>query len=261
MRPLVGLSADCRKSGQLSFHGVEEMYIRAILKGADGLSVLIPALKDDLHAVELVDRLDGLLFTGSESNVEPNRYGGSASAAGTLHDPARDATTLPLVRQAIAKGVPIFGICRGFQEINVALGGKLHQRVHEVQGFLDHRDDESQPLESKYAPVHDVVLDPEGVLRSLAGRDRVRVNSRHCQGIECLAQGLVVEARAPDGLIEAFRVEGAAGFALAVQWHPEWQVMDNPLSRALFWKFGTACRDRARSRASGIRSSGVFVES
>lgn len=230
------------------FHAVGEKYTRAVLDAANGLPVLIPALAEELRLDELVERLDGLLFTGSPSNVEPRHYEGPPSHPGTLHDPARDATTLPLIRKAVGAGVPVLGICRGFQEINVAFGGSLHQRVHELPGHLDHRDDESLPLDLQYGPAHDVTLTPGGMLRSLAGTDRVRVNSLHSQGIERLGAGLAVEACATDGLIEAFKVEGAARFALAVQWHPEWKVMDNPLSRALFAAFGAACRERAESR-------------
>jgi putative glutamine amidotransferase len=234
--------------GAHPFHAVGEKYARAVLDAADGLPLLVPALSEELRLDELVDRLDGLLFTGSPSNVEPHHYEGPPSHPGTLHDPARDATTLPLIRKAVRAGVPVFGICRGFQEVNVAFGGSLHQRVHEVPGHIDHRDDESQPLEQQYGPAHEVMLAAGGMLRPLAGSARVRVNSLHWQGIDRLGQGLAVEARASDGLIEAFRVEGAARFALAVQWHPEWKVMDNPFSRALFAAFGAACRDRAESR-------------
>ncbi len=234
--------------GAHPFHVVGEKYARALLDAADALPLLIPSLAEELRFDELADRLDGLLFTGSPSNVEPHRYSGPPSVPGTLHDPARDATTLPLIRKAVEKGVPVLGICRGFQEVNVAFGGSLYQRVHEVPGHLDHRDDDSQPLEVQYGPAHEVILEPGGVLRTLANVDRVRVNSLHWQGIERLGEGLKVEARAPDGLVEAFRVEGAARFAMAVQWHPEWKVMENPFSRALFAMFGAACRDRARSR-------------
>lgn len=230
------------------FHAVGEKYARAVLEASEGLPLLIPSLAEELKLDELAERLDGLLFTGSPSNVEPRHYEGPPSHPGTLHDPARDATTLPLIRKAVQAGVPVLGICRGFQEVNVAFGGSLYQRVHEVAGYLDHRDDETQPLEVQYGPAHEVILEPGGLLRSLAGTERVRVNSLHWQGIERLGPGLGVEARAPDGLIEAFRVEGAARFALAVQWHPEWKVMDNPLSRALFAAFGAACRNRAESR-------------
>ena len=227
---------------------VGEKYARAVMEAAGAAPLLIPALAEELRFDELLDRLDGLLFTGSPSNVEPHRYQGPPSVPGTLHDPARDATTLPLIRKAVGAGVPVFGICRGFQEMNVAFGGTLHQRVHEVQGFLDHRDDETQPLEVQYGPAHDVTLEPGGVLRSLAASDRVQVNSLHSQGIERLGSELAVEARAPDGLVEAFRVARAPNFALAVQWHPEWQVMSNPFSRALFAAFGKAAAGRAQSK-------------
>jgi len=230
------------------FHAVGEKYIRAVIDGAGALPLLIPALGAELDVDELLRHLDGILFTGSPSNVEPHRYAGTPSAAGTLHDPHRDATTLTLIPRAIASGVPVLGICRGFQEMNVAFGGTLVQKLHEVPGNLDHRDDERAPLEVQYADVHDVNLAPGSVLRRLAGADRVRVNSLHSQGIERLGERLVVEARAPDGVIEAFRVEDAPRFALAVQWHPEWQVTSNSLSRALFAAFGAASRERAQDQ-------------
>jgi putative glutamine amidotransferase len=245
-RPLIGIPADRRIFGDHAFHMVGEKYTQAVIEAAHAVPLLIPALAEELRFDELLDQLDGLLFTGSPSNVEPHHYQGPPSAPGTLHDPARDATTLPLIRRAVEAGVPVFGICRGFQEMNVAYGGTLHQRVHEVPGHLDHRDDESQPLEVQYGPVHDVILEPGGVLRSLTGDDRIRVNSLHSQGIERLGGELAVEARAPDGLVEAFRVTGARRFALAVQWHPEWRAMSNPFSRALFAAFGAAATERAK---------------
>ena len=231
--------------GAHPFHMVGEKYARAVLDAAGAAPLLIPSLADELGLDELLQRLDGLLFTGSPSNVEPHLYEGAPSAPGTLHDPARDATTLPLIRKAVRAGVPVFGICRGFQEMNVAFGGTLHQKLHEVPGHLDHRDDGSQPLEVQYGPAHDVTLEPGGVLRSLAASDRIEVNSLHNQGIDRLGAELAVEARAPDGVIEAFRVRDAQRFALAVQWHPEWKVMSNPFSRALFAAFGQASRERA----------------
>jgi putative glutamine amidotransferase len=244
-RPLIGIPADRRLVGAHPFHMVGEKYARAVLDAAGAAPLLIPSLADELGFDELLQRLDGLLFTGSPSNVEPHLYEGAPSAPGTLHDPARDATTLPLIRKAVRAGVPVFGICRGFQEMNVAFGGTLHQRLHEVPGHLDHRDDETQPLEVQYGPAHDVTLEPGGVLRALALSDTIQVNSLHNQGIDRLGAELAVEARAPDGVIEAFRVRDAQRFALAVQWHPEWKVMSNPFSRALFAAFGQASRERA----------------
>jgi putative glutamine amidotransferase len=247
-RPLIGIPADRRMVGKHPFHMVGEKYVRAVLEAAGAAPLLIPALAEELCFTELLERLDGLVFTGSPSNVEPHHYQGTPSDPGTLHDPARDATTLPLIRQAVQTGVPVFGICRGFQEMNVAFGGTLHQKLHEVPGLLDHRDDETQPLEVQYGPAHEVTLEPGGVLRSLATGDRIRVNSLHSQGIERLGEGLAVEARAPDGVVEAFRVRTAARFALAVQWHPEWQAMSNPFSRALFAAFGRSATERAQSK-------------
>jgi len=247
-KPLIGIPADRRLFGKHPFHMVGEKYIEAVARGAHALPVLVPALGDHLDAEALIERFDGLLFTGSPSNVEPHHYGGPASEPGTLHDPDRDATTLPLIPRAIEAGLPVLAICRGFQEMNVAFGGTLWQRVHEVPGHFDHREDESSPLEAQYGPAHDVVLEPDGMLARIAGMTQLRVNSLHWQGVDRLGAGLAVEARAPDGLIEAFRVDNAVGFALGLQWHPEWQFEVNPFSSALFASFGTACSRRASSR-------------
>jgi len=248
VRPLIGIPADRRIVGLHPFHMVGEKYARAVLTGAEGIPLLIPALAEELGLDELLTRLDGILFTGSPSNVEPRHYDGTPSAPGTLHDPERDATTLPLIRKAVQAGVPVLGICRGFQEMNVVFGGTLHQKVHEVPGYSDHRDDESQPLEVQYGPAHDVILEPGGLLRGMADSERIRVNSLHSQGVDRLGPELEVEARALDGLVEAFRVRRATRFAVAVQWHPEWNAMSNPFSRALFAAFGAACRERARAK-------------
>jgi putative glutamine amidotransferase len=244
-RPVIGLPADRRVLGLHPYHLVQEKYLTAVLEAAGGIPLIIPALGAELALSELLTAVDGLLFTGSPSNVEPHRYGGEPSASGSLHDPQRDATTLPLIPKAIAAGVPVLGVCRGFQEINVAFGGSLWQELHRVPGHLDHREHKEQPLEEQYGPAHDVLLEPGGVLRELAGTDRVRVNSLHGQGVREPAPGLIVEARAPDGVIEAFRVAAAKSFALALQWHPEWEVTRNPFSSALFAAFGAACRARA----------------
>ena len=250
-RPLIGIPADRRMVGDHPFHMVGEKYARAVMEAAGAVPLLIPSLAEELGFDELLIRLDGLVFTGSPSNVEPHLYQGPPSAPGTLHDPARDATTLPLIRKAVGAGVPVLGICRGFQEMNVAFGGTLHQKLHEVPGHLDHRDDTSQPLEVQYGPAHEVTLEPGGLLRGLSAADRIRVNSLHNQGIDRLGGDLAVEARAPDGVIEAFRVRDARRFALAVQWHPEWKVMANPFSRALFAAFGQASRERAQNKMKG----------
>jgi putative glutamine amidotransferase len=243
--PLIGIPADRRLFGKHYFHMVGEKYIEAIAKGAKAIPVLVPALGGEIDLPSLLEACDGLLLTGSASNVEPHHYGGPASAPGTLHDSNRDATTLPLIPRAVAAGLPVLAICRGFQEMNVAYGGTLHQRLHEVPGFMDHRDDESQPLDVQYGPAHEVLLEPGGQLQKIAGAARLKVNSLHWQGVDELGGGLGVEARAPDGVIEAFSVTGSRTFSMGLQWHPEWQFTKDPFSRALFAAFGTASRQRA----------------
>lgn len=244
-RPVIGVPADRRMLGQHPFHAVGEKYLRALIDCADALPVIIPSVGLDLD--EILHLVDGVLLTGSPSNVEPHHYDGTPSLPGTLHDPHRDATTLSLIPAAVRAGLPVMGICRGFQEMNVAFGGSLHQRVHEVGGYMDHRDDESLAVEVQYGPAHDVLLDPGGMLRELAGgAERIRVNSLHWQGVDRLGPDLKVEAHAPDGLVEAFRVPDAH-FAVAVQWHPEWQASSNPFSCALFAAFGKAAREQAKT--------------
>ena len=245
---IVGVPADRRQIGHHPFHGAGEKYLRAVADAAGAVPLIIPAIAEVYDFDALLERLDGLLLTGSPSNVEPALYRGPPSDPGTLHDAARDSTTLPLIARAVEQGVPVLAICRGFQEMNVAFGGTLHQKLHEVPGYLDHRDDERQPLDVQYAPVHEVALEPGGLLRRLIGKDSITVNSLHSQGVERLGRGLDVEARAPDGVVEAFRVHDARCFALGVQWHPEWKVMSNPASLAIFSEFGAASRERAANR-------------
>jgi putative glutamine amidotransferase len=230
------------------FHVAGEKYITAIRDAAESLPLIVPALGPSIAVADILANVDGLLLTGSPSNVEPHHYGGEPSIAGTLHDPHRDGTTLPLVLEAFAAGVPVLALCRGFQEVNVALGGTLHQRVHEVPGYLNHRENPDDPLEKQYGPAHSVNLAEGGLLRALAGTNRVEVNSLHSQGIARLADGTTVEATADDGLVEAFRVDTAKGFALAIQWHPEWRVTENEFSSAIFRSFADSCRERAAKR-------------
>ena len=247
--PIVGIPACLVAPDHFAFHRVGAKYVDSVVDGAGALPLLIPALGPRLDLEALLDGLDGLLITGSLSNVEPHHYGGPPARPDSPCDPARDATILPLIRRALAGGVPLLAICRGLQELNVALGGTLHQEVHELPDRLDHRSDKTVTAEERYAPAHEVVLSEGGLLQSLlGGARRIAVNSLHAQAIERLASGLAVEAVAPDGTIEAVSVPGAAGFALAVQWHPEWRVLDNPVSRRLFAAFGAACRGRARAR-------------
>ena len=244
--PLVGLPADSKPIGLHRYQAVGEKYIRAIVEGAQALPLLIPSLEPTLDLEALLTQLDGLLLTGAYSNIEPHHYDGGPSYEGNLHDPARDATSLSLVRLAIAKRVPVLAVCRGLQEVNVALGGTLHQKVQDVPGLDDHREDLESPLDEQYAPVHPVRL--SGSLARIAGSDTAMVNSLHGQGIARVGRGLRVEAQAPDGLVEAVRLEDEASFLLAVQWHPEWKVAENPFYLGIFREFGAACRARAAHR-------------
>jgi putative glutamine amidotransferase len=207
------------------------------MAGAGGIPIMIPPMGEAQLA--LLDRIDGLLIPGSPSNVEPHHYGVAESLTPHKHDPQRDATTLPLIREAIRRGLPLLAICRGIQELNVALGGSLHQQVHDVDGRADHRAGPGT-LAEKYAPKHPVTL--SGSLARIIGAGTIQVNSLHEQAIDRPAPRLVVEATAEDGTIEAVRVADAPGFALGVQWHPEASVPSNPDSLALFRAFGEACR-------------------
>ncbi len=246
-KPVVGIPADRRQIDPHPFHVVGEKYATAVRDGADAIPFFIPALGNTIDAETVLQRVDGILLTGSPSNVEPHQYDGAASRPGTLHDPHRDETTLPLIKLALEKGVPVFAVCRGFQELNVVLGGTLHQYVHEVEGYHRHKENPDDPLDVQYGPSHEIHLVEGGLLRDLAGRDTVTVNSLHSQGIARLADGVTVDAVADDGLVEGFRVDGAENFALAVQWHPEWQVTQNRFSMAIFQAFGEACRQFAAS--------------
>lgn len=244
--PLIGVTACRQQLGKYDSHTVGDKYVEAAAFA--GLPLVLPARSTPSDPQRLLDSLDGILFTGSPSNVEPRRYDGLASLAGTAHDPDRDANTLPLLRLAIERGVPVFCICRGFQELNVTLGGSLHQRVQEVPGYLDHREPQSDTLAEQYAPQHAVTVQPGGVFERIGLPAVFQVNSLHSQGIDRLAAPLRVEAVAPDGLVEAVSVRDAPGFAIGVQWHPEWRIAENPESLKLFQAFASACEAYAAAR-------------
>ena len=243
-KPLVGIPCDYRIIGPHPFHAVGEKYIVAARDGAGAIPVLLPVLESPLDIDEILDTVDGVLLTGSPSNVAPKRYGGPAPRDGVLQDERRDATTLPLIRHIVERGVPLLALCRGFQELNVAYGGTLHQHVEEVPGRFDHREDKHQPLDIQYGPIHDVHLTPGGRHEAIAGEATIKVNSLHSQGVDRVGEGLAVEAVALDGTVEALRVRNAQSFALGVQWHPEWRFWESDFSKALLAAFGQAMRAR-----------------
>ena len=249
-RPLIGVTACRRQLDPHPFNIVGQKYIDGVVDGAGALPLVIPPLAERLDTETLLNALDGIMLTGSPSNIEPHRYGGARKDSVPPHDPLRDATTLDLLRNAVDRGVPLLAICRGCQEVNVAYGGTLHPQLQHVEGLIEHKEDNSLPLDEQYAPSHDIELVPNGLLASLVDTPVIKVNSLHTQGAAKLGNGLAVEARAPDGLVEAFRVFDSPAFSLAVQWHPEWKVTENPFYLAIFQAFGRACGERMRSRAS-----------
>jgi putative glutamine amidotransferase len=260
---MVWLPADHRLMGdhghQMPFLLLGDKYARAVKVGAQAQPVMFP-LADAEQIPDLLPLVDGVMLTGSPSNVHPSHFDEDVADPSLPLDPVRDTLTLALVKACVFEGIPLLGVCRGFQEINVALGGTLHQRVHEVAGLMDHREPKTAPFEEQYAPRHRIDLAPGSVFEAWAGGRTAQVNSLHGQGINRLADGLEAMAHAPDGVVEAFAVKGARTFAYAVQFHPEWRCQDTPFYAAIFEAFGHACRQRrslrlqaadlARSRAS-----------
>lgn len=255
MKPLVGITCCSKPFGIYGMpnHAASDTYVRAVDAVVGAVPVLLPANGEAADPATLVARLDGIILTGSRSNVQPALYGGPPHPEGTPEDAKRDALTLPLIRAAIAAGVPVLAICRGLQELNVALGGTLHQRLQDLPGRLDHSTPMQPLARLRTAKAHAVSMVAGSWLHRIAGAREIAVNSLHNQGIDRLAPGLVVEGTAPDGTIEAVRVATAAGFAVGVQWHPEYDHETDPISRRIFEAFGDAvmeqCHPAARAAA------------
>jgi putative glutamine amidotransferase len=242
-RPIVVIPACTTLIEGYVFDAVGRKYTAAVAEvaGCQPLHMPVGAGVSDIGAI--LEVADAILLTGSRSNVAPEHYGEETPIKPDALDPFRDALTLPLIRAAVERKTPLFAICRGFQELNVALGGSLHQAVHDVDGHKDHRARYELPLDEMYGPVHTVSL--RGRLRDWVGSDKLMVNSLHWQGIARLADGLKPEAFAEDGLVEAVRGPDDAAFCLGVQWHPEWGAKLNPVSASLFRRFGAAAKGAA----------------
>src|SRR5580692_11767380 len=237
MTIVVGIPACAKTFEERTVYSTNPRVADVLLNAVGALPIAIPPVGE--AQIGVLERIDGLLIPGSPSNVHPSYYGIGESKTPELHDKARDATTLPLIRAAIARGLPVLAICRGIQELNVALGGTLHQQVHELDGRMDHRGGPGS-IPQRYGPKHPIAL--SGELARIVGADAIMVNSLHGQAIDRIAPGLVVEALAEDGTIEAVRVATARGFACGVQWHPEFGYAENDASLAIFRAFGAACR-------------------
>lgn len=240
--PIIGIPADIKQLGDHPFNVVGTKYIDAIVNVAECTPILLPAVGSRQDIANILSLIDGLFLTGAASNVAPERYGQSLLNPDMLLDKSRDATNFPLIDAVLNAGKPLFGVCRGFQELNVAMGGTLLQAVHEQENMMDHRG-KSGSVDIQYGPAHQVKLTKNGLLQQLfAYADEITVNSVHGQGIAKLGHNLTIEATSPDGLVEAIAVSNVKNFALAVQWHPEWKATDNNQSIALFNAFGKACK-------------------
>ena len=254
-KPLVWLPA-CHRHLDLSDPGgytvLADRYAAAVT--ALGLQPVLFPLAEAEDVPCLLPMVDGVLLTGSPSNVEATHFGATARPTDLL-DPRRDRLTMRLVREALAGAVPLFGVCRGLQEMNVALGGSLYQALHDQAGMLDHREPEDEDLAVQFAERHEVLLEPGSAFARWAGGTRAFVNSLHGQGIKRLGGGLVAEARAPDGLVEGVRVLGAPAFAFGVQWHPEWRHALHPFYERTLQAFADACRERFASRTARATSA------
>src|SRR5262245_41938672 len=248
MQPLVAVSTDVKVFENYTWHATPQQYLEAAITGAGVFPVLVPSFGEQLDLDRLLDSVDGVMITGSKSNVHPSLYGGDPSERNGPYDPARDATTLPLIRRAIDRGVPLLAICRGIQELNVALGGTLGTEIQEREGSLDHRAPVSDNQDQRFAIRQTVAIKPGSCLAGVFGAGDIKVNSVHRQGIDRLGSRLRVEAVAEDGTIEAVSVRDSRAFAVGVQWHPEYWVESDHASARIFRAFGNAARAHAVAR-------------
>ncbi|HZP18806.1 MAG TPA: gamma-glutamyl-gamma-aminobutyrate hydrolase family protein [Bauldia sp.] len=253
--PLILVAADYKEVDNYRWHAAADTYLKAIVIGIGGIPVILPSLGKMIDIEAVLDRVDGVLLPGSRSNVHPNQYGRPATPESEPYDTRRDETTLPLIRATIARGMPLFAICRGMQELNVALGGTLVAEVHKVAGRDVHFAPGDWAPDARFEIRQDVAVKAGGTLAGVLGTGTVRVNTLHRQAIDELAPGLAVEAVAPDGTIEAVRVANATGFAIGVQWHPEYWVESDEPSSKLFAAFGRAVRNYVAQRNATLTAA------
>ena len=240
--PLVGLPSDVFEKDDQLYHSIGDKYLRAVQDVAGCAPVMVPSLGDTQDIDATLDGLDGVIMTGATSNVHPPHFGEEPTVAHEPYDHHRDSTTLRLIQHVLDRRMPLLCICRGFQELNVVFGGTLATELHETEGRLDHRSPESDDIDVRYGPMHAIEIRKGGLLHEVMGETRIMVNTVHRQGIARLADGLTIEATAPDGVIEAVSIDDAKNFALGVQWHPEYKAAENPDSVKLFEAYGDAVR-------------------
>ncbi len=248
-RPLVGIIGNHHLiDGSYQVHAGGAMNSEAVACVADCIPCLIPADPKFVSVAELLQVYDGFLLTGGRPNVHPEEYGESPTEAHGAFDRARDAITLPLIRACVERGQPFFGVCRGFQEVNVAMGGSLYPEIRDLPGRMNHRMPPDGTIEEKFALRHMVTFNEGGPFHQLLGATEVMTNTLHGQGIKVAGRDIVIDGLAPDGTPEALYVKDAPGFTLSVQWHPEYKAAEDPTSRPLFTAFGQAVRDFAATR-------------
>lgn len=248
MQPVIAVPADIREFQSYFWHAVPEQYLNAALLGSDVLPLIVPAFERGYDVNTILDRVDGVLVSGSRTNVHPSLYGEQETEAHGPFDPARDTTSLALIKKAIERGIPVLAICRGIQEMNVALGGSLATEIQEQDDIFDHRTPVSDDHDVRFAIRHAIRVAEGSCLAGIVGAGEISVNSLHRQAISKLAPGLMVEAVADDGTIEAVSAINSRGFAVGVQWHPEYWVETDTPSANLFKAFGDAARAFANQR-------------
>jgi putative glutamine amidotransferase len=249
MKALIAVAADTRHFDGYDWHCSPNTYLDAAIHVAGVVPLLVPAFRNDVDFDAVLDAVNGVMVTGSKTNVHPSLYGVAPTSAHEPFDEARDATSIPLLRRALERGVPVLAICRGIQELNVALGGTIATEIQELEGRMDHRAVVSDNQAERFK-IHQKVSVKEGsCLASILGAGDVKVNSVHRQAIDRLAANLAVEATAPDGTIEAVSVTGAKAFAVGVQWHPEYWARSDAPSRKILSAFGDAVRQHRVARS------------
>jgi len=251
-RPVIGIIGNSYLlNEEYPTHAGGTMNSAAVAEVFGGLPLIVPSDPTLVDMTDLMEVCDGFVLTGGRPNVHPEEYGEPATEAHGEFDRARDGLVLPLVRACVDRGQPIFGICRGFQEVNVAFGGTLYPEIRDLPGRDNHRMPPDGTLEEKFTRQHEVTFTPGGPFERLLGAERVVTNTLHGQGIKEPGAGIVVDGHAPDGTPEAIYVQDAPGFTLSVQWHPEWKAAQDPVSRALFGAFGAAAVEWSKGRRAG----------